>query len=342
MTHDPNAPQRVLLTGGAGYIGSLLTPKLLAAGHEVTVLDTCWYGTEPLADCMGAQGFHLVTMDLRDEPAVRRLLEEGRFDAVIHLAAISNDPSSELDAGLTRAVNLEALRHLFQAAKAAGVHRLLYASSASVYGIKHTPDVTEDLPLDPITLYARYKAEGEQVLWDLIDESFCGVAVRSATVCGWSPRVRLDLTINILTSHGINNGTIRVFGGAQQRPNVHIEDLTDFYVALLRSPRELIQGQAFNLCQSNATVMELAQMIQGELDGDVDIRVVPTDDDRSYHLSSDKVKRILGFEPQRPLQRAVRDLREAYEQGRIPDWDKPWYRNVAWMKAHPTMCQWRP
>jgi len=341
MIPDTARPgQRVLVTGGAGYVGSILTPKLLAAGHAVTVLDTLWYGREPLAPVADHPGFTLVQADLRDTVEVRRILTEGAFDAVIHLAAISNDPSSELDADLTREVNLVALERLFVAAKQAGVRRLLYASSASVYGIKQTPDVTEDLALDPITLYARYKAEGEQVLQGLLDDRFCGVAVRAATVCGWSPRLRLDLTINILTSHGINNRVIRVFGGDQQRPNVHIEDLTDFYAALLTSPRELIQGQAFNLCRSNATVMDLARMIQGELGEGVKIDVVPTDDNRSYHLSAAKVDRVLGFRAQRSLVQAVRDLRGAFQAGRVPSWGDAWYRNVAWMKADPQLCRW--
>jgi nucleoside-diphosphate-sugar epimerase len=334
------SPQRVLLTGGAGYLGSILTPKLLAAGHAVTVYDTCWYGTEPLARCAEDPHFTLAKADLRDGDELRWVLADGSFDAVIHLAAISNDPSSELDADLTRAVNLVALEDLFGAAKQAGVRLLLYASSASVYGIKQTPDVHEDLSLEPITLYARYKAEGEQVLHGLIDRDFCGVAVRAATVCGWSPRLRLDLTINILTSHGINNGRIRVFGGDQQRPNVHIEDLTDFYVFLLGADRDLIQGEAFNVCRSNATVMELARMIQRELGQGVEIDVVPTDDNRSYHLSADKLARVLGFRPQRSLVEAVRDLQRAYDEGLVPDWEKAWYRNVAWMKLHPELCRW--
>ncbi len=333
------APKRVLLTGGAGYIGAILTPKLLAAGHAVTVYDACWYGHAPLEACADDPRFTLIEADLRDGDELRRALADGSFDAVIHLAAISNDPSSELDADLTREVNLLALEDLFGAAKQSGVRRLLYASSASVYGIKQTPDVTEDLPLEPITLYARYKAEGEQVLQGLIDDRFCGVAVRAATVCGWSPRLRLDLTINILTSHGINNGVIRVFGGEQQRPNVHVEDLTDLYVFLLGASRDKVQGQAFNVCRSNATVMELAQMIQGELGEGVEIAVVPTDDNRSYHLSNDKLTRVLGFTPQRPLQRAVADLHQAFEHGRVPDWQDAWYRNVAWMKRHPELCR---
>jgi len=333
-------PHRVLLTGGAGYLGSILTPKLLDAGHAVTVYDACWYGTEPLAPCQDRPGFALVRADLRDGDELRRVLADGRFDTVIHLAAISNDPSSDLDPDLTRSVNRVALEDLFVAAKAAGVRRLLYASSASVYGIKQTPDVHEDLPLEPITLYARYKAEGEAVLRGLIDDRFCGVSVRAATVCGWAPRLRLDLTINILTSHGYNNGRIRVFGGDQQRPNVHIEDLTDFYVALLDAPRGLVQGEAFNLCKANATVMELAQMIQGELGEGVEIAVVPTDDNRSYHLSAGKVGRVLGYQPGRSLSLAVRDLLGAYGDGRVPDWEQPRYRNVAWMNAHPSLCRW--
>lgn len=328
-------PKNVLVTGGAGYLGAILVPKLLARGHRVTVYDCLLFGEEPLHSVHDDPALTVVKGDIRDRAHVDRVLADGHFDAVIHLAAISNDPSSELDPDLTRGVNLVGTEHLMRAAKAAGVSRFLYASSASVYGIKETTDVTEDLALEPITLYARYKAEGEQVLWGLVDEAFCGVAVRAATVCGWSPRLRLDLTINILTSHALTRGAIRVFGGSQMRPNIHIEDLTDFYVFLLDAPREGIQGQAFNVSAENASVMALAEMIRAEIDPELPIAVEPTDDIRSYHLSAQKVRERLGFRPKRSLRQAVADLRAAFEAGRVPRVDDPIYRNVVWMKQHP-------
>ena len=324
---------KVLVTGGAGYLGAVLVPKLLAAGHRVTVFDCLLFGSEPLDAVADDPRFTLVQGDIRDTNAVDGVLARG-FDVLIHLAAISNDPSSDLDPELTTGVNLTALQHLMPAAKAAGVERFLYASSASVYGIKTTPDVTEDLELEPITLYARYKAEGEQILAGLLDERFCGCHVRAATVCGYSPRLRLDLTINILTSHALTQGRIRVFGGDQLRPNIHIDDLTDFYVFLVDAPRAAIQGQAFNICFENASMMGLAEMIRDQIDPSIPIEVVPTDDDRSYHLSAAKLLATLAFAPSRPLSQAVADLQRAFAEGRVQV-DDPRLRNVVWMKQHP-------
>lgn len=328
-------PQNILLTGGAGYIGSVLAPKLLDAGKRLTILDACFFGKKPLASLLDHPHCALVECDIRDSEKVNKVLEEGGFDAVIHLAAISNDPSSDLDPRLTRQVNLEALEQIMKAAKEHKVRRFLYASSASVYGIKSENDVVETLPLEPITLYAQYKAEGEAILNALIDEQFVGVSVRAATVCGYSPRLRLDLTINILTEHALRRGAIRVFGGAQMRPNIHVQDLTDFYLLLLEAPEEKIQGQAFNVSRSNATVLELAHMIQAEIDPGIEIEIVPTNDNRSYHLSAEKVHKTLGFQAKFPLALACQELSKAFQDGRIPDPDSSWYRNVEWMKSHP-------
>lgn len=322
----------ILVTGGAGYIGSVLVPLLLAQGREVTVLDCFVFGRRSLDAVADHPRLRLVEADLRDGAAVREVLRGGAFDAVVHLAAISNDPSSELDPELTRAVNHDALAVLFEEAKAAGVQRLLYASSASVYGIKEEREVTEDLPLEPLTLYARYKAEGEEILNALVDERFCGVSVRAATVCGYSPRLRLDLTINILTEHALTRGEIRVFGGDQERPNIHVRDLANFYARLLDAPAELVNGQAFNVTRENSTVMELARLVRGEVDPELPIRTVPTDDRRSYRLSGEKVARRLGYRPAVPLAAAVRELAAAFADGRVADPSDPIYRNVEWMK----------
>jgi nucleoside-diphosphate-sugar epimerase len=329
----------VLTTGGAGYIGAVLTPRLLAAGHRVTVMDALVFGEAPLESVGGKDGFRLVRGDLRDRELVSRVLEEEHFDVVIHLAAISNDPSSELDPELTREVNLDAVEFLVHEAKSSGVGRFLYASSASVYGIKEEEEVTEDLDLEPITIYARYKAEGEKILNGLVDEEFCGVSVRAATVCGYSPRMRLDLTINILTEHAVSRGRIRVFGGRQQRPNIHIRDLADFYQHLVDAPADLIRGQAFNVSYGNASVRELAEMIRREVDPQLPIDVVPTDDQRSYRLSTGKLRKVLGFVPPTPLKEAVGEVAAALRDGRIAKPESPLYRNVEWLKARPELLR---
>lgn len=331
--------QKLLVTGGAGYIGAVLVPELLEEGHHVTVFDAFLYGTDPSSDPIVHERCEKIRGDIRDFAAVDQVLEQGGFDALIHLAAISNDPSSELDHEVTETVNLRAVDHLMHAAKKYGVGRFLYASSASVYGIKEEEDVTEELFLDPITIYAKCKAEGEKILNSLVDDSFVGVSVRSATVCGYSPRLRLDLTINLLTDQALTDQRIRVFGGAQMRPNVHIRDLTAFYRMLLTAPAEKISARAFNISRRNASVMDLAEMIRDELDSSLPIDTVPSNDPRSYHLSADRARRELGFEPRHDLVTAVRELREAYRSGRISDSGSNIYRNVAWMKARPEL--WR-
>lgn len=326
---------RVLVTGGAGYIGSRLVPRLLERGAAATVVDSLVYGATPLEACREASGFRLVEGDLRDRRAVGSLLREESFDAVIHLAAISNDPSSELDPELTREVNSEALRALMAAVKESGVPRFLYASSASVYGVRAEPEVSEELALSPLTLYARYKAEGEGILNDLCDADFCGVSVRAATVCGYSPRMRLDLTVNILTEHAVRRGAIRVFGGSQLRPNLHIDDLVDFYLLLLEADAAVVSGRAFNVCAANASVLELAELVRATVNPELPIERVPTDDLRSYHLSARRASDELGLRPRRSLQEAIREVAAALADGRLPDPDHPIYRNVEWMKLHP-------
>jgi nucleoside-diphosphate-sugar epimerase len=320
----------VLITGGAGYIGSVLTPKLLASGHRVTVFDRFFFGREtlrPHADLT------LVDGDIRDGEAFGKTLEGGDFDAVIHLAAVSNDPSSEIDPEITRQINLVALEDVMRRAKAAGVRRFLYASSASVYGVKGDPDVHEELSLDPITLYAKYKAEGEAILRALVGPEFVGVAVRAATVCGYSPRLRLDLTINILSSQALGGRRITVFGGGQMRPNIVVDDLADFYMLLLEAPADRVNGQAFNVSHSNATVRELAELVRREIDEATVIDVSPTNDHRSYHLSATRARDVLGFVPRRGLESAVQGLRTAFEDGLVREPTAKIYRNVELMKA---------
>ena len=330
---------KLLVTGGAGYIGAVLVPELIDDGYDVTVLDAFLYGTDPEVDPIVHERCVKIRADIRDFDGVDAVLARGDWDTVIHLAAISNDPSSDLDPQVTESVNLGAVDHLMHSAKRHGVKRFLYASSASVYGVKETENVTEDLPLEPITIYARCKAEGETILNGLVDDDFVGVSVRSATVCGYSPRLRLDLTINLLTDQGLIDGRIRVFGGDQMRPNVHVRDLTAFYRTLITAPADKISGKAFNVSRENATVMALAEMIRDELDPSLPIDTVPSNDPRSYHLCADHARQELGFEPKYDLVVAVQELKDAYRSGKVPDSQSEIYRNVAWMKARPEV--WR-
>jgi nucleoside-diphosphate-sugar epimerase len=308
--------KRVLVTGGAGYVGSNLVPKLLAAGYEVAVLDLYLYG-DVFADKKSDPRLTEVKGDLRNAADVERAV--AGCDAVIHLACISNDPSFDLDPTLGRSINFDCFRPLVKASKDAGVRRFVYASSSSVYGIKTDMDVTEELALEPLTDYSKFKAMCEEVLEQEREPGFVCVTLRPATVCGYAPRLRLDLTVNILTNHAINNGRITVFGGDQLRPNIHVEDMTDLYLQLLETPDEVIDGKIWNAGYHNLKVSTIAEMVKAEVGPKVDIVVTPTDDHRSYHVSSEKIRRELGFSAQRSVKDAIVDLRAAFSAGKVPN-----------------------
>ena len=322
----------VLVTGGAGYVGSVLVPRLLEAGHKVTVLDLYLFGDDIFADYADNPDLTEIKGDLRDPAAVERALNG--VDAVIHLACISNDPSFELNPELGKSINYDAFRPLVRAAKRHGVRRFIYASSSSVYGIKDTADVSEDLPLEPLTDYSKYKALCEQVLEEEREPGFTTLTLRPATVCGYGKRLRLDLTVNILTNHAVNNGKITVFGGEQLRPNIHIEDMADLYVRCLQYDDADIDGRIFNAGYENHSVMQIAEMVRDTIGNGVDIQVTPSADQRSYQVSSDKIRRELGFEPQHTIEEAVADLKAAFDAGRIPDpMDDIRYYNIKTMQA---------
>jgi nucleoside-diphosphate-sugar epimerase len=309
----PKLFQHVLVTGGAGYVGSNLVPKLLAAGYQVTVLDLCIYGDvlAPHPD------LRIVKGDLRDPADVATAVKG--CDAVIHLACISNDPSFDLDPTLGRSINYDCFQPLVKAAKDAGVRRFIYASSSSVYGIKSTPDVHEGLALEPLTDYSKFKAMCEDVLMAEREPGFVTVILRPATVCGFAPRLRLDLTVNILTNLAINNGRITVFGGSQFRPNLHVEDMTDLYAMLLEAPDAAVDGKVWNAGYHNLKVMEIAEKVREEIGPKVEIVVTPTDDHRSYHVSSELIRRDLGFSARRTVEDAIVDLRDAFAAGKVPN-----------------------
>jgi nucleoside-diphosphate-sugar epimerase len=322
----------VMVTGGAGYVGSRLIPKLLDAGHKVTVLDLFIYGTGVFNGAGEHPNLRCVQGDIRDPAAVRKALDG--CNAVIHLACISNDPSFELDPDLGRSINFDSFQPLVRAAKDVGVKRFIYASSSSVYGIKKDENVTEDLPLEPLTDYSKFKAMCEEVLDREREPGFVTLTLRPATVCGYAPRLRLDLTVNILTNHAINNGKITVFGGAQKRPNINIEDMTDLYVKCLQYPDEMIDGKVFNAGYENHTVMNIAEIVRHSIGEGVEIATTPTDDNRSYHVSSAKMQRELGFTPRYTIDDAVDSLRDAFAAGKVPNpMTDPVYYNVKLMQG---------
>lgn len=323
---------RVLVTGGAGYVGCVLVPKLLAAGHEVTVLDLFLYGDSVFGDYQGHENLREVKGDLRNPDDVADALSG--CDAVIHLACISNDPSFELDPVLGKSINLDSFRPLVRASKQEGVKRFVYASSSSVYGIKEEENVTEELTLEPLTDYSKFKAMCEDILHEEREPGFTTLIIRPATVCGYSPRLRLDLTVNILSAHAYHNGKITVFGGSQRRPNIHIEDMTDLYLASLQYEDADIDGKVFNAGYENHSVAQIAEIVRDAVGENVEIVATPSDDLRSYHVCSEKIRRELWFEPVHTIFDAVSGLVSAFRAGQVPDAmsDKAYY-NIKTMQA---------
>ncbi len=315
--------RHVLVTGGAGYVGSLLVPRLLDLGHAVTVLDLFLYGADVFEDVSQNQNLVQVRGDIRNPLAVKTALTN--CDSVIHLACISNDPSYELDPGLGKSINHDCFRPLVRAAKEAGVERFIYASSSSVYGVKDEDEVTEELPLEPLTDYSKFKAVCENVLEEERAPGFAALTIRPSTVCGYAKRQRLDVIVNILTNHAVINRKIKVFGGEQLRPNIHIHDMCRVYEKALEWPADAIDGKVYNVGYGNATVMDLAKMVKrvvegdNEFGGEIELEVVPTDDNRSYKVSSKKIAEELDFTPEKSIEDAVRDLLNAFKEGRLAD-----------------------
>jgi len=313
--------KNVLVTGGAGYCGSLLVPQLLAEGYNVTVYDLLYFGDSFLPK--DNPRLKVVPGDIRDVAKLTSVLQNQ--DVVLSLACISNDASFELDESLSTTINLDAFEPMVVAAKKAGVKRFVYASSSSVYGVSDKPNVTEDHPLVPLTLYNKYKGMCEPLLKRHTDATFTGVIFRPATVCGYAPRQRLDLSVNILTNHAVNANKITVFGGSQLRPNLHIQDYCDVVKLFLTAPAEKVQNETFNVGCQNLSLMQIAELVRSvvgrEFPGRAmpEIVTTPTDDIRSYHVNSDKIRRALGFVPSHSIEDAVTELCRAFRDGRLPD-----------------------
>ena len=331
----PSGAESIVVTGGGGYCGSRLVPRLLDKGYRVTVYDIDFFGHGHLP---AHRNLEFVKGDIRDVGHFARVLDG--HDTVVHLACISNDASFELDEALSTSINLDAFEPLVQTAKRAGVRRFVYASSSSVYGVSSEPDVTEEHPLVPLTLYNKFKGMCEPILRKYSDSDFTGVIFRPATVCGAAPRQRLDLSVNILTNHAVSNGRIKVFGGAQLRPNLHIEDYCEVVELLVDAPTEKVVDQVFNVGYQNMSIMDIALVVKGVVEGrmpelgDIDIEVLESDDPRSYHINSDKIRSVLGFTPARSVAMAVEDLVTAFADGRLPDsMSDDRYYNVRTLKA---------
>lgn len=305
---------KVYITGGAGYVGAILVPRLLGEGYEVTVIDLMMYGESVLEP---NEKLTVIKGDIRDINLLKRTIPV--HDAVIHLACISNDPSFELNPELGKSINLDAFEPLVQVSKDAGVQRFIYASSSSVYGVKEEKNVHEEMSLEPLTDYSKFKVDCEKIIAKYQSDDFTTVTIRPATVCGYSPRQRLDVVVNILTNLAYHKREISVFGGKQLRPNIHIADMAEAYLTLLKAPKEKIAGEIFNAGFENQTVLDLAETVQKVIGADVKLIATPTNDNRSYHISSKKIAEKLGFVPSHTIQEAVEDLKDAFEKGLLPD-----------------------
>jgi len=301
--------KKIFVIGGAGYVGSQLVPALLKNNYSVTVYDLMIYGKNfPIND----KNLNIIKGDVRDISKLKKALYN--HDAVIHLACISNDPSFELNPKLGKEINYDCFKPLVAASKETGIKHFIYASSSSVYGVKDIPDVTEKATLEPLTDYSKFKVQCEEILLSKTDSNFIGSVIRPATVCGYSPRQRLDLVVNILTNFAYHKKKIKIFGGTQLRPNIHINDMVDSYICLLKSDVKKISNEVFNVGFENHSVDTLAKLVKNNIKENVEIEYSKSDDNRSYHINSTKISDKLGFVPKKNINEAIKDLIDAFKK----------------------------
>ena len=306
--------EKILITGGAGYVGAVLTSHLLNKGHKITVIDLMIYGEEVL---IKNPNLRIIKGDIRDVELLKKELPN--HDVVIHLACISNDPSFELNPQLGKSINLEAFKPLVEISKQNSIKRFIYASSSSVYGLKKEKEIHENILLEPLTDYSKYKVECEIILKKYESENFTPIILRPATVCGYSPRQRLDVVVNILTNLAYHKRKISVFGGKQLRPNIHIKDMAKVYDVLINAQKSKVSGEIFNVGYENKTVLDLANTVKSVLGDDIQLVETPTDDNRSYHISSKKIQRVLDFDSKFTIKNAINDLKIAFEKNLLPN-----------------------
>ncbi len=306
--------KRIFITGGAGYVGSVLVPKLLDLNYHVTVYDLFLYGEDKLDN---HKNLNKIKADIRSIDDIERSCKH--HDVFLHLACISNDPSFELNPLLGKSINLDAFEPIVKVAKKNNIAHFIFASSSSVYGLKDEKNVTEDISLKPLTDYSKYKAEGEKILDRYNSEKFHTTVIRPATVCGYGKRQRLDVVVNILTSLAFYKNEITVFGGDQLRPNIHIKDMAQSYIDVIESPMEKVSKQIFNVGYDNMKVFDIGQSIKSIIGDNVNLIRVPTDDNRSYHISSKKITDFIGFKPKYTVNDAILDLKYAFEKKLLND-----------------------
>ena len=324
--------KKIFITGGAGYVGSLIVPMLLRENYKITVFDTLFFGKDFLPKDINLK---VVQGDIRNQSLLEKECEN--HDIFLHLACISNDASYILDEKLSKSINFDCFEPMVITAKNNGIKRFIYASTSSVYGVSDKKDVTEDHPLVPLTLYNKFKGMCEPYLFKHTDDNFEGVIFRPATVCGYAPRLRLDLSVNILTHHAYFNKKIRVFGGKQLRPNLNIKDYCEVVKCLIEADKQKVQKQIFNVGYENYSIQELAEMVKevvsDRLQVNIDIENEKSDDNRSYHINSDKIFKILKFKPKHSIKDAINSLLDAFEKKKADfSFDNDIYFNVKRMQ----------
>ncbi|MGH8678560.1 MAG: NAD-dependent epimerase/dehydratase family protein [Burkholderiales bacterium] len=306
---------KIFMSGACGYKGTVLVPKLLDRGYEVVAFDIMWFGNflKPHPKLTVIHG------DVRNIDDINL---DG-VDAIIHLSSVANDPCGDLDPKLTWEISALATMQLADKAVRKGVKQFIYASSGSVYGVKDELQVTEDLELKPISEYNKTKMVAERVLLSYADDMIVQI-IRPATVCGYSPRMRLDVSVNMLTMQAITKGRITVFGGSQTRPNIHMDDITDVYLFMLDHPEH--KG-IYNAGFENISIMEIAERVARQMEAD--IVVTESNDPRSYRVNSDKLL-ATGFRPKKTVDDAIREIIGKYRSGELKD-EKRFY-NLKWMQ----------
>ena len=323
----------IFITGGAGYCGSRLVPQLIKKGYHVTVYDIMYFGNNFFSE---HENLKIISGDIRDINKLKSSSEN--HDIFLHLACISNDASFQLDEDLSKTINLDCFEPMVIAAKNNGIKRFIYASTSSVYGVSDKKNVTEDHPLVPLTLYNKFKGMCEPLLLNNTSESFEGVIFRPATVCGHAPRQRLDVSVNILTNFAVNKKKIQVFGGDQLRPNLHIQDYCNLVELLIEAPKSDIQNEIFNVGYQNMSINEIAEFVNKVVENEfsfenIEITKTESDDNRSYHINSDKIKEKLKFSPQFSIENAVVELCNAFKNNLLPNsFDDDFYFNVKRLK----------
>jgi nucleoside-diphosphate-sugar epimerase len=309
---------RVFVTGACGYKGSVLVPKLLEKGHEVVAFDIMWFGNylRPHPNMTVVKG------DVRNTGEIDL---EG-IDAIIHLSSVANDPCGDLDPKVTWEISCLATMQLADRARRHGVQHFIYASSGSVYGVCDTPQVTEDLELAPLSEYNKTKMCGERIVLSYKDDMTVQI-VRPGTVCGYSPRMRLDVSVNMLAMQALTKGRVTVFGGDQTRPNIHIDDITDLYLFLLDNPQH---AGIYNAGFENISIIDIARLVARHVPAE--IVVTPSNDPRSYSVNCDRLL-ATGFRSKKTVEDAIEELVGLYGQGVLKDEDR--FYNLRWMQKEP-------